>query len=138
MDPNQTWRTAILKERAVRGKILCALEAGELFGDVELVCELETYSTTVVCSTTCEVFRIKRKQLEKIIKKNVTVSLEMRSLTLAKLSGRSVKLDIPLYRRLTFNLNNQNFKRREEFLPNLKVTKRLPDDEQLFLHQLHR
>ena len=81
-----TWRTAILSEKSLRGHTVCAIEAGEVLGDVELVANLDTYAMTVICTTYCEVFRINRKQLEKIIRRNGTATLEMRTMALAKVA----------------------------------------------------
>ena len=119
-----------------RSIVLCVVRDGAIFGDVELVQDLPTFSHTVVTTTYTEVFTLSTKNIERLVHRRNMETLDiLEDMVAKKIMKRATYLhgaNIPLVNHLLFKMTDEQepIERPPYSLP--IVAKSLPDRLTLF------
>lgn len=122
-----------------RSIVLCLVERGGIFGDMELVTGMRTNMMSVMSVSPTHTFSVSATNVERLIaKKNPHTMTFLRNGVVTKLINRSSSVQgvhVPLMRHLLFKLTEEE-KPKPQRQPPLKLTKSLPDSDVLFRHLL--
>ena len=119
-----------------RSIVLCVVRDGAIFGDVELVQDLSTFSHSVVTTTYTEVFTLSTKNVERLVHRRNTETLDiLEDIVAKKIMKRATYVQgahVPLVNHLLFKMTDEQVpvERAPYSLP--IIAKSLPDRLTLF------
>ena len=122
-------------EKAIKHKSisLCEVSKGEVFGDVEILFNLQTYHQTVVCTSEIEFFVLDMKNFDRLVSKRNKQTLDVmrvhaETMLRTRKTLRTGK-QIPLLEYLHFKINEKIQPQNSKKLPPLETKKSIPDKE---------
>ncbi|CAH1788853.1 unnamed protein product [Owenia fusiformis] len=118
---------------------LCFVEEGETLGDLELIMNLGSYYSTIICTAQTEVYLLNIKNFDRLVSKRNPLTLDIvKEHVITKLKGRvdSVQgAEVPLLKHSLFKLTD-NRKPVAKKAVSLRTRKDLPDHDLLTQHLL--
>lgn len=111
---------------------LCGIQSLDVVGDIEILCGLNSYMQSLVCTTNTDVYVLDMKNFDRLVgKRNPTVLEMMKTYVESKLRTRMEQKQghqIPLLQFLHIKLTATSLPTSKK-LPPLKTTKKLPDQQ---------